>query len=36
MRYRDSIEDRVHRLLSSRLKNIHDIFGQIPDTLEAA
>lgn len=36
MRYRDSIEDRVHQMLSARLKNIHDIFGQIPDTLEAA
>lgn len=36
MRYRDSIEDRVHQMLASRLKNIHDIFGQIPDTLEAA
>lgn len=35
-RYRGSIEDRVHELLSSRLKNIHSIFGQIPDTLEAA
>ena len=36
MRYRDSIEDRVHQMLSSRLKHIHDLFGQIPDTLEAA
>lgn len=36
MRYRDSIEDRVHQLLASRLQSIHDIFGQIPDTLEAA
>jgi superfamily II DNA or RNA helicase len=34
MRYKDSVEDRVHRLLSSRLKNIQDLFGQIPDTLE--
>jgi len=23
-------------MLSTRLKNIHDIFGQIPDTLESA
>ena len=34
MRYKDSIEDRVHELLSDRLKNIYDIFGQIPDVLE--
>ena len=36
MRYRDSIEDRVHQMLATRLKHIHDLFGQIPDTLEAA
>jgi superfamily II DNA/RNA helicase len=34
MRYRGSVEDRVHQLLSERLKNIRDLFGQIPDTLE--
>lgn len=34
MRYKDSVEDRVHQLLASRLKNIEDLFGQIPDTLE--
>lgn len=34
MRYKDSVEDRVHGLLSERLKNIHDLFGQIPDVLE--
>ena len=34
MRYRDSVEDRVHSLLANRLKNIQDLFGQIPDTLE--
>ncbi|MBX3108932.1 MAG: hypothetical protein KF743_07110 [Fimbriimonadaceae bacterium] len=34
MRYRGSVEDRVHQLLSSRLNNIRDMFGQIPDTLE--
>lgn len=34
MRYQGSVEDRVHELLSDRLKNIHDLFGQIPDTLE--
>ena len=36
LRYRDSVEDRVHELLSSRLKNIHNLFGQIPDVLEDA
>ncbi|MCC6313317.1 MAG: DEAD/DEAH box helicase family protein [Thermomicrobiales bacterium] len=35
MRYRDSVEDRVHQKLSERLKDINDVFGQIPDTLEA-
>ena len=34
MRYRGSVEDRVHELLSSRLRDIHKMFGQIPDTLE--
>ena len=34
MRYKDSVEDRVHRLLSNRLKDIQGLFGQIPDTLE--
>lgn len=34
MRYKDSVEDRVHLLLADRLKNIQDLFGQIPDTLE--
>ena len=34
MRYQGSVEDRVHAMLSDRLKNIHDLFGQIPDTLE--
>lgn len=33
LRYRDSVEDRVHQVLSSRLEAIHDLFGQIPDTL---
>ena len=33
-RYKDSVEDRVHDLLSERLKGIHDLFGQLPDTLE--
>jgi len=34
MRYRDSVEDRVHELLSNRLADICDMFGQIPDVLE--
>ncbi len=34
MRYRDSVEDKVHRVLSERLEDIFDMFGQIPDTLE--
>jgi hypothetical protein len=34
MRYRDSVEDRVHRVLADRLEAIHGLFGQIPDTLE--
>ena len=34
MRYKDSVEDRVHKLLSKRLKNIYDVFGQLPDVLE--
>jgi len=34
MRYRGSVEDRVHALLSSRLQSISRMFGQIPDILE--
>jgi len=34
LRYRDSVEDRVHEVLADRLEAIHDLFGQIPDTLE--
>ena len=34
MRYRGSVEDRVHELLSDRLEDIHEVFGQIPDVLE--
>ncbi|WP_350343980.1 helicase-related protein [Proteinivorax tanatarense] len=36
MRYEDSVEDRVHSLLSSRLKNIFSVSGQLPDVLEDA
>jgi hypothetical protein len=34
MRYKESVEDRVHELLSDRLENIHKMFGQLPDILE--
>ncbi len=34
LRYRDSVEDRVHQVLAERLEAIHSLFGQIPDTLE--
>lgn len=34
MRYKGSVEDRVHELLSNRLSAIHQMFGQIPDVLE--
>lgn len=34
MRYKDSIEDRVHDMLSERLGDIYNLFGQVPDTLE--
>lgn len=34
LRYSESVEDRVHDLLSERLEDIYDIFGQIPDVLE--
>jgi SNF2 family DNA or RNA helicase len=34
MRYRDSVEDRVHQLLSNRLREIFSLFGQVPDVLE--
>lgn len=36
MRYKDSVEDRVHSLLSERLQNISEIFGQLPDVLQDA
>jgi len=34
LRYRGSVEDRVHQVLADRLESIHGLFGQIPDTLE--
>jgi len=36
MRYVGSVEDRVHQLLSTRLQDIYNLFGQIPDVLEDA
>lgn len=36
MRYRDSVEGRVHQLLSTRLQNVYNLFGQVPDVLEDA
>jgi superfamily II DNA/RNA helicase len=34
LRYGGSVEDRVHQVLADRLASIHQLFGQIPDTLE--
>lgn len=34
MRYRGSVEDRVHELLSERMESIYKMFGQLPDVLE--
>lgn len=34
LRYRDSVEDRVHQRLSDRLEKIHSLFGQIPEVLQ--
>lgn len=34
LRYTDSVEDRVHQLLSGRLEDIYQLFGQVPDVLE--
>jgi SNF2 family DNA or RNA helicase len=34
MRYKGSVEDRVHSILSYRLESIHGLFGQIPDVLQ--
>lgn len=36
LRYKDSVEDRVHDVLSGRLQDIQSLFGQIPDVLEDA
>ena len=34
LRYRGSVEDKVHESLSGRLKAISELFGQIPDVLK--
>ena len=34
LRYRGSVEDEVHRALSTRLQSILEVFGTLPDTLE--
>lgn len=34
MRYKDSVEDKVHSRLSDRLQGIYSLFGQIPEVLE--
>ncbi|MBN1524677.1 MAG: hypothetical protein JW904_09350 [Spirochaetales bacterium] len=34
LRYKDSVEDKVHQVLSGRLQDIHELFGQIPDVLK--
>ncbi len=36
LRYKESVEDRVHQLLSQRLQDISSMFGQLPDVLEDA
>ena len=34
MRYKGSVEDKVHNRLSERFQSIYGLFGQIPDVLE--
>jgi len=34
LRYKNSVEDRVHELLSDRMEDIYKLFGQLPDVLE--
>lgn len=36
LRYEDSVEDRLHQLLSDRLHDIYNLFVQIPDVIEDA
>lgn len=31
LKYKETVEDRVNELLSSRLKDIHNLFDQKPD-----
>ncbi|MFW6344426.1 MAG: helicase-related protein [Sediminispirochaetaceae bacterium] len=34
LRYKDSVEDKVHESLSERLRQVNNIFGQVPDVLK--
>ncbi|WP_297965586.1 phospholipase D-like domain-containing anti-phage protein [uncultured Anaerovibrio sp.] len=34
LRYKGSVEDRVHKLLSDRMESIYKMFGQLPDVLK--
>ncbi|MFP4267221.1 MAG: helicase-related protein, partial [Spirochaetaceae bacterium] len=34
LRYKDSVEDKVHESLSERLRQLNNIFGQVPDVLK--
>ena len=34
LRYKDSVEDKVHTVLAGRFQDIFRLFGQIPDVLE--
>ena len=34
LRYRDSIEDHVHAVISQRLKSVYDMFGAVPETID--
>jgi superfamily II DNA or RNA helicase len=36
MRYKGSVEEDVHEMISKRLKNIHSLFGQVPNFVEDA
>jgi hypothetical protein len=36
MRYKGSVEDRVHQMFCSRLQSIYHLFGQLPHILEDA
>ena len=36
MRYKGSVEEDMHEMISKRLKNIHSLFGQVPNFVEDA